>query len=643
MREALLGCPDHGPHGRHAGPGGPGLLFGLGLLLASCLPTKYQPYTCTNDSQCLAQAGVSAGLRCDVTQHLCVCSGPGAPGCAPYAGGADGAVAETGGDGSAKPNDGSAKPNDGSADVPMVSDSGEPPATSGDGSTGEARPPDAPGTCAANIDCTDPETGFCQAGVCVGCQAVVDAGACAAPTPSCDTSTGRCVGCTADSQCTADPGKAFCVGGACVGCGVAGATGCAGRTDGKTVCATAGNAAGQCVACAIDSDCVSPAQSFCVANACVGCQKAAATACRTRAAATPVCSASGATAGQCVACGADSDCTSPAQSFCVANACAGCQAAAASACSKRSAATPVCGQAGTALGQCVECNASADCTVASKPICAANACGACSADSQCAAKLGSTGNPGVCLDNIDGHCATDAETVYVQNSTDCSSTAAGGTAAAPFCAAQAGIGAAKSSGKPLVVITGTLAAASTVLSLTAPLTIVGKSSATLTPATGGDGIDITSGTVYLRNLSVQGSASSSTGIGISAAPTAGSAVTLHLDTCAVEGNPGGGILLNGAAFTLANATVTGNGPGILGAISWGGVLVSGLPASGPTTLDLVTISTNDGGGLTCSGAISGSGVLSLGNTNAVSPIGATCGFSSCPSAGATCGAQAQPQ
>jgi hypothetical protein len=252
------------------------------------------------------------------------------------------------------------------------------------------------------------------------------------------------------------------------------------------------------------------------------------------------------------------------------------------------------------------------------------------------------------MNNIDGHCATDTETVYVQNVTGCSTTTVGGTSATPFCQAQAGIASAKSTSKPLLVITGTLAppsaGVSTTIAVSAPLTIVGKSSAKITPASGGDGIGITSGEVYLRNITVQGSSStgSSTNPGINAAPTSGNTITLHMDTCAVTNNPGGGILLNGAAFDIQNTTVTGNGPGTQGAVSWGGILVNSLPTSGPTSLSLVTIQNNPAPGLSCAGAISGSGVLATGNT--LSQIGSTCGLASCSTsdASANCGAQSTP-
>ncbi len=96
--------------------------------------------------------------------------------------------------------------------------------------------------------------------------------------------------------------------------------------------------------------------------------------------------------------------------------------------------TPVC-----LNSSCVECATSTDCTGAvTKPICdpTSHTCVACTTDAQCVAKLGATGNPGVCRSEIDGHCATDAETVYVQNTTGCMTTyvlnGGGGTATVPY-------------------------------------------------------------------------------------------------------------------------------------------------------------------------------------------------------------------
>jgi hypothetical protein len=159
-----------------------------------------------------------------------------------------------------------------------------------------------------------------------------------------------------------------------------------------------------------------------------------------------------------------------------------------------------------------------------------------------------------------------------------------------------------------------LAAATPNIGVSSPLTIVGRNAAVLTPSAGGDAITITSGEIYLRNLTIQGTASPKTGIGINAAPTSGSAVTLHMDTCAVTNNPGGGILLNGAAFDIKNTTVTGNGLGAMPATRGAASYVKAFPQRfdepqlgfdqeqhGGTGLDLRCV------------AIQGTGVLASGN------------------------------
>jgi hypothetical protein len=248
------------------------------------------------------------------------------------------------------------------------------------------------------------------------------------------------------------------------------------------------------------------------------------------------------------------------------------------------------------------------------------------------------------MSQSDGHCATDAETIYVGTlgSATCNESNAG-TAQSPVCSLQNGVGLARSgSTKPVVAIRGTLAAGSTNIAVTAPLTIVGKNSAVLTPAaTGADVIDITSGEIYLRNLSIQGTASPKTGMGINASPTSGNAVTLHMRDCRVTSNPGGGVFLNGAAFDIENSMITGNGAGqTTGGLVWGGIRVDSLPSSGPTILGLVTVQNNNAVGISCSGTITGTGVLASGNTSA--DIANSCGFTSCTPAldgGTGCGAQ----
>ncbi len=648
-------------------------------LLGACgwLPTRLKDGYCESTSDCKSGQACQLADQAVPTWHMCVCSGP--------ACGDSGTPA----DGPAGPDvhaDVSREIVDASIDLAIVPDV-----------AADLAVPDAAGTCSVNSDCTDPTKAFCVADVCVGCQ-TAGVNACAAPTPACDLTSGKCVGCTADAQCAVDPAKGFCVLGACVGCGVTGATGCSGRTDGKTVCAAAGTSVGQCVECAADTQCTKdPAKGFCVANACTGCGTTGSTGCSARPDGKVACAVTGTSTGQCVECLNNAGCTTdPAKGFCVNNACTGCQNAGSTACA---GSKPACPMTGTLAGQCVECIDNTLCTAnAAKHFCVSNACAGCDKAAtnpctgttpacapsttptvggqcvgcisnaqcsgttpicatatntcrKCAADTDCSGvGPGVCM--TDGHCAADAETIYVgpSGTTTCSDTTGTGSSSAPVCSAQAGVTLAKSGSKPVVLIRGTLTPPSlgvtTTIAVSAPLTIVGKSSAVIAPASGADALTITSGEIYLRNLTVQGSTSPATGMGIKASPDSGSSVILHIDTCAVINNPGGGILLNGAAFDIKNTTLSGNGPGAFGGSTpWGGILAQNPPTAGPANLSLVTIQNNGFGGLSCSGAITGSGVLAAGNTNTVSQIGAACGLTTgaCAVASATCGAQSAPQ
>jgi hypothetical protein len=350
------------------------------------------------------------------------------------------------------------------------------------------------------------------------------------------------------------------------------------------------------------------------------------------------CSSDGDCAGQtpfcvewrCVACKTSGECQGGAPICSSSHACVSCALADAGC----PATAPAC-QADS--GRCVECVSNDGCGVATKPICDSSSytCVSCTSDDQCAAV-----GPSVCMFHLDGRCAADAETIYVgsRGSAACSDTAtSAGSAQTPYCTAQKGVLAARAKGRPLVVLAGALAGGFTGIALTAPLTVVGKN-ASITPADFSDGIGITIGEIYLRGLSVAGSAAGQTGIGINAQATAGATLILHMDGCAVTGNPGGGILLGGAAFDIRNTRVAGNGPGqTSGGATFGGIRVDSLPASGPTSLKLVTIESNLAPGLSCAASISGTGVLASGNV--VPDITTSCGVGNCATASPTCGAQ----
>jgi hypothetical protein len=301
----------------------------------------------------------------------------------------------------------------------------------------------------------------------------------------------------------------------------------------------------------------------------------------------------------------------------------------ANACAACGGNTPLCLQ-----GSCVGCLSSSDCNAdRTKPICdtTMHTCTTCSNDSQCAAKLGPNGNPGICMSQIDGHCATDAEAVYVQNIAGCTATYVndqGGTSAAPYCSMDP-IGLAANDTHSLVVVRGTVAAGSWTYARGAghpETSIVGQQTAAIASSTS-PAFSMSSGAVYLRGVSLSSSAS----LGINA--TGGA---IQLDTVVVDSCKGGGILLDGAAFGIVNTTITNNGPGQQGVTIWGGILVNAIPTTGPTGLNLVTLQSNKGPGLECAGPITGSGVFASGNSTA--DIGAACGVNSCMPAGTGCGA-----
>jgi hypothetical protein len=290
---------------------------------------------------------------------------------------------------------------------------------------------------------------------------------------------------------------------------------------------------------------------------------------------------------------------------------------------------------------CVECAASSDCSAdPTKPICdtATHTCGPCTTDSQCADKLGP--NPGVCMAHQDGRCATDAETVYVQNTTTGCDDAGGGTAAAPFCSmtpVQATIG--NSDTRTLVLVRGSVNGATVPFNRSPTrkeASIVGQQSAVIGGGAAQPGVDVRNGLFYARDIKVAPSAT----IGISAVPGAGAAVTLRLEHVTVDSCQGGGILLDGAGFDIRNTTVMRSGPGTFMGFPWGGILVNNPPGA-PKHIELSTVRTNDGGGISCAGSTSvdGVNVLVSDNVNTPAQIGTSCGFASCGAASSTCGAQ----
>jgi hypothetical protein len=231
----------------------------------------------------------------------------------------------------------------------------------------------------------------------------------------------------------------------------------------------------------------------------------------------------------------------------------------------------------------------------------------------------------------DGRCASEAETIYVQQVTSCTSVAdpASGGATTPFCGLDKGASA-LSTMRRLFVVRGTVQGTAWTLQGAAgdpQVSIVGQQSATIAGGAS-PGLRVVAANAYVRDLRV----TRSVDVGI----TASSGSSIQLERVAVDNNGGGGILLSTSAFSLRNVRVTENGPGTLGLATWGGILVQDQPAAGPAKVDSSTVELNKAPGISCSSAISGSGVSA--SNNSTIDISPTCGITSCGAPSATCGA-----
>ena len=178
-------------------------------------------------------------------------------------------------------------------------------------------------------------------------------------------------------------------------------------------------------------------------------------------------------------------------------------------------------------------------------------------------------------------------------------------------------------------VTGTIA-----WTLSGPqVSIIGQSSAMLTGNGTTSTLRVTGGDLYIRALGITGGAP-----GI----TADGGAILRLDHASVSNNTAGGILLDGAGFEIKNTTVNSNGPNIADS-AFGGLRIQNLPTSSaiPKSLSLSTVNDNQQVGVSCgSGAAvtpTPTNVLVSGNNGG--DIGGSCGFTSCATAGPTCGAQ----
>jgi hypothetical protein len=412
--------------------------------------------------------------------------------------------------------------------------------------TPDLRVPDAAGTCLVDNDCTGAAARNCV--------------------------NNRCVACKTSSQCNNAAGLPFCSAqNTCVSCASAGAGSVDGGIDGgidggvSAVCSGAipvcNSATGSCVQCVKNTDCPTPGKAFCVQNQCVGCDTV------------------GASAGSVDGGVTDAGASAPA--------CTG--------------ATPVCvpsANGGPKVGQCVACNpdnGNRDCS-GNTPICddTTYTCKPCTSDSQC------TTAPGICMLHSGGRCATDAETIYVNNVGGCLSTGTS-TSATPFCQLQTGLNAVKAD-KRVIVVKGSSALLPFSADLgagTPQVSIIGQNNPIILVGAASAGIELITGNLYLRGLTVQGAGNASAnGFGIQVDSTAS---LIALDRCVVNGNRGGMLINDGPGFDIVNSIFSQNRAGSAGAALFGGVYL-GNPSSTSAIhrFWFNTVADNEQLGVTCS-------------------------------------------
>jgi hypothetical protein len=215
----------------------------------------------------------------------------------------------------------------------------------------------------------------------------------------------------------------------------------------------------------------------------------------------------------------------------------------------------------------------------------------------------------------DGRCASNAETLVVTT---------GGTLPTSV---PAGI--------RLLVIRGSVSGTiAWTLPASPQMSIVGQSTGILTGTGSVATLEVTSGDLYIRALTITG--------GSPGVWATGGAI-LRLDHVSVSNNTAGGILLDGAGFDIKDTTVDANGGNTAGTVIFGGVGIQNTPTSAvvPKSFALSTISTNQQIGVSCGTGAAFSptptSVFASGNTGG--QIGGACGFSTCTPASTTCGAQ----
>jgi hypothetical protein len=185
----------------------------------------------------------------------------------------------------------------------------------------------------------------------------------------------------------------------------------------------------------------------------------------------------------------------------------------------------------------------------------------------------------------------------------------------------------------VIVVRGTVGGTSIVIQgipSSKQVSIIGQNDGLLgAPTTQQPILHLTGGDVYFRDVTLKNS--------LDMGMVVDGAAILRLDGVTFDNNSKGGLLLDGAAFDIRKSVFTNNGPGDLLGLTWGGLRIQGTTPPGPRSLAQVTIANNKQIGLSCSAAVSGSGIYAAGNAGGVE-ISPTCSVTTCAQVGPGCGA-----
>jgi len=246
-----------------------------------------------------------------------------------------------------------------------------------------------------------------------------------------------------------------------------------------------------------------------------------------------------------------------------------------------------------------ECQTSTDCTATAKPICepTTSTCRVCKADTECVAKLGA--DPGVCMAHQDGRCATNDETIYVENSAACTSAAAsaGGTPAMPFCGMQQAI-TQITTVRRLVIVRGPVPGGMAAIQASTQISVVGQRSGLIAPQLGASGLHITGADVYVRGLRISAGGGSDIGIVVDLG------AIIRLDGVMIDGMEKGGLRVSGGSgYDVINSILVNNG-GVpdVGTHYIGGADLSTPDANMPARFAFNTVLGNRDKGVACEGA-----------------------------------------